>query len=157
MDYPKRIRELLEKYWEADTTLEEERELKSYFLLHADQGDATAGYFLFLQSEKETDIPAIASLEQNSRSAKIRPMWIRVTAIAASIALLVFAVLTLQQIQQESNEVYQNANVQVVEDPEQAYKEAKQALLLVAEKMQTSQAKAAKQIDKVEPYTTILK
>ena len=157
MDYPKKIQALLDKYWEAETTLEEEQELKAYFRLHPEVADPTASYFALIRKEAEVEAPVLPDNHQ-SRTSIVRPLWQRVLAIAASVAIVCTAGVLLYNLNSTGPaNANTAANVHVVEDPEEAYEQARQALLLVAEKMQATQAEASKQIEKVEPYTSILK
>jgi len=154
MEYPKRIEHLLDKYWQAETSVEEENELKSYFAVHPEAGGATAGYFHFLDKEVRTNIPPV---EETGVQAQVRPMWKQYLAIAAGIVLICVAVFSLNNIANNDAIETQHANVHEIQDPDEAYREAKQALLLIASKMQESQEKAAKEIEKVKPYTEIIK
>ena len=158
MEYPPRIEKLLEKYWDAETSVEEEREIRAYFLLHPEVSDRVAGYFRFLQSEHDEDVPAATEIKSEApKVAVVRPLWRRVVSIAAGIAIIAVAVFALQNLNDESAAPSASASVQEIEDPNEAYEQAREALLLLASKMQSTQGAAAEQINKVEPYTNILR
>jgi hypothetical protein len=102
----KNIEELLEKYWNAETSLEEELELKAYF----DSGNVAEQYkgyaalfdYLGNQSTLKADFNPLAKVEQLmeqnqvetvvKREAKIISFASRWRAVAA---MLVFALLSL--------------------------------------------------------------
>ena len=136
MEYPPRIDHLLEKYWQTETTVEEERELKAYFAQHPETGGATAGYFLFLENEARTDAPDLGSVKE---AVVVKPLWKRYLSIAASILLICVAIFSLQKISRDDQISVQHANIHEIEDPDEAYEQAKQALLLVASKMHASE------------------
>ena len=153
MDYPQQIEKLLNKYWEGQTSVEEEREIRQYFELHRDHADSTTAYFLMLSDEGEVEAPFTPELPLE---AKTRPMWVKVMSIAASVLLIVFAGITISKYSVPET-APQSANTYVVEDPDEAYEVARQALLLVSTKMNQSQVKASSEVNKVTPYTSILK
>lgn len=154
MDYPQHVAKLLNKYWEGQTSVEEERELRQYFELHPEHADASTAYFLMLSEESQIEAPSIPELP--SHEAKTRPMWIKVMSIAASVLLIVFAGIAISKYS-GVNTSPQSANTYVVEDPDEAYEQARQALLLVSRKMNQTQVQASSEVEKVTPYTTILK
>lgn len=80
------IKELLDRYWEGETSLEEERSIKAYFNSgHVDERlKSVSPMFQAFREEKEVQLKAKA------KSVSIRPqmyMW----AMAASLALLLTA------------------------------------------------------------------
>ncbi len=153
MDYPQQIEKLLNKYWEGATSVEEERELRQYFELHPEHADATTAYFLMLSEDSTVEAPFAPQLPEQ---AKVRPMWRRAMSIAAAIMLLVVAGIAITKYGSVAP-MDQTANTYVVEDPDEAYEQARQALLLVSQKMNKSQVKASSEVEKVTPYTSILK
>lgn len=83
------IQRLLDRYWEGETTLEEERALKEYF--NSGQVDhrlqAIAPLFQVLRQEKHLELPQAAKVVQ------MKPVvysWKKM-AVAASVALLLSA------------------------------------------------------------------
>lgn len=154
MEYPPQIQKLLEKYWAAETTVAEENELRSHFLMHQDSVDATAAYFLMLQEDSEIEAPAPPPAIEEPR---IIPMWKRVMSVAAAVAVLILAGIFVQNQLSKTELVSGQAEIHNVEDADEAYLQAKQALLLVSRKLNDTQNKASTEMKKVEPYTTILK
>ena len=153
MDYPPQIENLLNKYWEAETSVEEERELRQYFELHPELADANVAYFLMLSKERDIEAPFIPELPE---ATVVRPMWKRYASIAAAVALLITAGTVISKYTTVGPET-NTASTHIVDDPDEAYAQAKQALLLVSQKMNKSTVNASSKVEKVTPYTTILK
>jgi hypothetical protein len=103
-------------------------------------------------SEVEAPAPPPAIAEQ-----RVIPMWKRVASIAAAVAVLILAGIFVQNQLNRTESVSGQAEIHNVEDADEAYLQAKQALLLVSRKLNDSQSKASTEMKKVEPYTTILK
>jgi len=154
MEYPPQIQKLLEKYWAAETTVAEEIELRSYFQMHQDSADPTMAYFLMIQEEGEVEAPAPPPAIQ---TAQVVPLRRRVLSIAAAIAVLVVAGMFVQNQLSKTDTINGHAEIHNVDDADEAYLQAKQALLLVSKKLNDSQVQASSKMNKVEPYTTILK
>lgn len=141
----KEIEDLLKKYYEGATTLEEEKCLKNYFnnenvpdylYLHKEQ----FRFYEYAQAEDpsqrkgntEKEISNLINNENiNRRYAKKRRIYYTISGIAASI--LIFLGVYFQFIANNNNSEYTIENT--YEDPEKAYAEAKKALMLVSEKL----------------------
>lgn len=134
MDYPT-IKKLVDKYWEGTTSLEEEQQLRAYF--NGKQVDkrlqSVQPLFVFFKQEQEkTSQRPLSFLEVVQQRPK--RMW---SLVAASVAILITAAAWLyqqQQLPQPSNLAVQETSLHkdTYEDPEQAFQEAKQALMLVS-------------------------
>lgn len=154
MDYPDNIRLLLKKYWNAETSLDEETMLKRYFAENPSGPEAI--YFRLLKNERVISVPPNSQMETPVRKMRTFIPTLRYAATIAVIILagfLLFSIFKNQPHQTRADLVFQDS----FEDPEKAYAEAKEALLLVAAKIQTTQKRAAKNINLVEPYTNIVK
>lgn len=89
----KRIEELLEKYFEATATLEEEKELKEYFSSENVSEEYTKYRPLFIAFQEEKNVV----YEEKIISKNNKIFWIRfstLSGIAASVALVVILFLT---------------------------------------------------------------
>jgi len=134
MDYNK-IRALLEKYWEADTSLEEEALLRRFFVTHRealpeDLREA-APLFGYFQAESEKELPALpeASILPLRRA---RP-WQHWMKYAAMLLLLAGVGYSIQQFRHKQQQLDLYAWQQdTFTDPEKAYRETEKALELLA-------------------------
>lgn len=139
MDYSK-IKILLEKYWNCETTVEEESLLKEYFSgtdIPEDLKEFTP-LFQYYKSQKavrvseEFEERVIREIESKEKKGKRRYLHIYYKAAAAVILILFF--VTIHQrfiaVREKATVIVQDT----FEDPEKALEETKKALLLVSEK-----------------------
>jgi len=100
MDFNK-IDILLAKFWEGNTSLEEENQLKAFFLNHHDlpaKYDADKNYFAFLQKEQKVEISStdfdeqvktrIAKAEHKKPVSRIRYLYRNFASVAATILIV---------------------------------------------------------------------
>ena len=141
---PKRIRSLLERYYEGQTTLEEEAELRAFFRL-ADVPDEFTGekeMFAFcdesyaVQPDKGfeerimTSLLAPAMPRQHHRA--LRRQWTFTLAVAASLLVLVVSVW----ISSNDRIVRPSATLaDTYDDPEEALMKTKETLYAVSQIM----------------------
>jgi len=162
MDY-KLINQLLEKYWEGESTLEEEQQLKAYFNSSelADEHKEFVPLFQYLKSEKEqllrTEVidTTLQRIEEEAQKpvAKTRRLYIVLSRAAAVLLLLAASFQVYQyQTQEEQKALYVE-----IEDPEEAYQKTKEALMLVSKELNKGKRKAKKKIKKVDKITKIIK
>lgn len=134
MDFEK-IKELLDKYWEGETSLEEEGILRTYFS-GEDIDDSLSAYqslFQFQALEKQRTAPStikLPTMQPQPRKKKNR-WWL--LSIAASVALVVS--VSYWGMQNSSTEGEKTVLADTYENPEEAYQEARTALLLIANKL----------------------
>ena len=139
MDYNK-IKILLEKYWNCETTLEEESLLQDYLSgadIPEDLKEFTPlfQYYKTQRAEKvseDFEDRVLNEIESKQKKGKRRHLHIYYKAAAAVILILFFVT-----IHQRFIDVREKASVVVqdtFEDPEKALEETKKALLLVSEK-----------------------
>lgn len=120
-----RIEELLEKYFEGETSLSEEQKLKAYFA-----GEQVAPHleqyiplFQYFSNESHTT----ANRETRVQKQKIQPVfWV---GIAASIAIVI-GLFTMQPFSKSHQKEFGT-----YEDPELALQKTKEVLDLVAQYM----------------------
>jgi hypothetical protein len=151
------IEKLLEKYFNGETSLEEERELRKFFAgrevprkwIHL------AGFFNYLDEEKEVSLenPAFDARIRESlgesgiaRLFDLRRPWIYWAAgVAASILILVAIFVKFDPFSGRIDDTYDN--------PEVAYVQAQKILLFVSDKM----SKGTKDLKQIDKFNTGLK
>jgi len=152
-----KIKALLEKYYEGNSSSEEEKLLRNYFL-----GDHIEEEFLphrdiFIFSESEIssnkDIPDISNeiwdniqSSNNVNTFKKRKLIHNYLSIAAGIAILIVSFFFLRDEIQKDTIQFEDT----YENPELAYLQAKEALLYVSTKLNsgTEHLEPIKKIDK---------
>lgn len=143
---------LLKKYFEAETTLEEENELITYFNSE-NVADELKMYISIFSGLKELSVHEDQQLgddlmnyileSEHKDKLKYRWMWQVVTGVAASVILVMLAVNFYSS---------QNQWKDTFKDPNQAYSEAAKTLEFVAGKYNKGLAQL-KPIGKVESAT----
>jgi len=137
----KEIGQLLEKYWNCETSLEEEQVLRSFFNGSnvPDQMKDAAELFRFFESERQRslsenfDHDVMRSVKKTERKAKVISMvrWAQVARIAAGVVVMVAAGYFVR------NEILKSKDqAQIVKDtftdPKDALAETKKALMLIS-------------------------
>lgn len=120
-----KIEQLLEKYFDAQTSIEEEKELKKYFsssdvAQHLERYKPLFGYAIQARQEQ---FSAILPLKTNKRKSVI---WI--SAAASVIVLLGVSLFTYNHYNQPKSN-----DLGTFDDPEIAYKETQKALAMISE------------------------
>lgn len=152
------IETLLNKYWDGETTLEEERSLKAYFAQPGidEKWRPVAPLFQAIREEQAQQMP-----HRNGGTRVVAGNFsprLRWAAAAALIGMLALAGTWAVRNQQEEQRIAANkARLQedTFEDPQQAAAEIKAALALVSSKMRKGKknaAKGLKKMEKVEKY-----
>ncbi|WP_109438574.1 hypothetical protein [Aquimarina sp. AU119] len=118
------IEKLLEKYFEGETTISEEKELKVYFTRETVPEHLERYKDLFQFFSQESTITATKDLKLNTRR-KTRYAWV---GVAASVALIAGIFLTNQPTKPDKN-------LGTYEDPEIALQETKKILNMVSQYM----------------------
>ncbi len=111
------IRELQEKYWAGETSVEEEKALKEYFFNQKGLS-AEAGYFKQLKRVAEQK-PTVG-FTHPGRWMRL-PQWLMSAAVITGLLAGVYLI-----------NVYQNRNEFLVEDPQKAMEITRQALMKVS-------------------------
>lgn len=135
MDF-KNKSDLIKKYWEGQTSLAEEQQLKEYFSSEEGRLEATAVYFQQLADFSKLEMPQ--PLEESLFQEKEKKTTLAVRSkqrrfsirnIAAAIAFLLFSLTTFQVWK------YQKAQSQKALAARVAFEQARQSLLLVSSKL----------------------
>ena len=150
---------LLEKYWNADTTPQEEAQM------HQDRegmSAAEASYFSMIdEARKQKSKLSIEDIkaynERNAAPAQakiIRPLY-RWVASAAAVLVFAAAGIGLWQYSQQTTQSSQMA--ETFDDPYEAYEEVREALAFVSAKLNKSQNEALINIKKAGEYADMFK
>ena len=120
-----RIEKLVEKYFEAETSIAEEKELKDYFASsdvaqHLEQYKPLFGYALQAKQEQFTATIPLTTKKRKS------VVWL---SVAASVAVL-FGVGLFTY---DSMSTPEPQNLGTIDDPEVAFKETQKALAMISE------------------------
>lgn len=141
------IEQLLDKYFEGETSISEERELKAYFSQskvapHLENYRTMFGYF---QEAQQVSFP-------EQKEAKIVPMHKRsnrVWQIAAAIALLLSIWFLLPQPTDDQSIAQINWSDYESEDPDEAYEQTLEAFRLLSEAMGGGAKKTVQELDRI--------
>jgi len=146
----KRIEQLLEKYWNAETSLEEEQELHQFF-----QGPAvpenlseTASLFRYFESEKSRslsenfDAAVTKQLKQRQGGKRVSMTnWFQIARVAAGVVVVVAAVYLIGHEVRKSSP---NEMTDTESDPKLAFEQTKKALLMISKNFHKAQNEASK-------------
>ncbi len=126
---PINIEQLLERYFEGETSLAEEQTLKSYFSskavpAHLQQYIPLFGYQANAQKEHYTGNPLLVAKRSNPK------LWL---SIAASVVVMLgVSIYTFQAYNQPVNQ-----DLGTINDPEVAFRETQKALNMISEHINT--------------------
>jgi hypothetical protein len=143
----KQLEQLLEKYWNCETSLEEEKQLRDFF-----QGEVpenlkdTADLFRYFETQQsksvggsDFDAALIKRIKQpEGRSVKMISNYAR---IAAGIIVVVTATYFVRQ---EVRKAYPPEIVDTYSDPKLALEETKKALMMISKGFNKAQKEAEK-------------
>lgn len=143
----KHVKALLEKYWNGDTSLEEEAQLRAFFA----QGDvpaslqSAASLFRYFQQEQQKklapsfDARVTKSIRQRQGGKIIRMVnLVNVARIAAGVLVIVAAGYLIRQ---EVSKMYPE---DTYSDPKVAFEETKKALMMISKSFGKAQQEAGK-------------
>ncbi|MFY0606291.1 MAG: hypothetical protein JXR10_06220 [Cyclobacteriaceae bacterium] len=135
-----RIKELLEKYWSGESTLDEEAEIKSYFAKNPSLS-GEGRYFRQLAKVKGNKQVKFKHPGKKIKNAS----W----SVAATVTIgLVAAVMIFQDAKKQQEQF-------VVEDPKEAYEITRKALLMVSSGLQEGR-NYSQEINKINKAEEIL-
>ena len=132
------IQSILEKYWEAETSIEEENILRSYFLYGqvAPEHEAFRPMFDFFAEEKSQQYDKALSFDPKTQIKPLVPWRKRVLSIAAIFVVLMAATWVFRFQQTGSlNDTMEYASV---ENPDEALNVTMEALALLGKKLNHS-------------------
>lgn len=143
----KKLDELLQKYWDCDTSLEEEQQLCEYFRNEKvpEQYKEAASLFHYFEQQKHTSVN-----EQFDRTllgqlkkpkGKVTNLVQTSLRIAAGIAVLVAAVFFVRQEIRKNDTL---AMEDTYDDPQKALEETKKALMMISKGFGRAEMQAKK-------------
>ena len=155
-----KIRKLLDKYWEGETSIQEESELQSYFASSHIAEDLLPFQPLFAFYDKkkhvmmDRDVSIPPANSENKAGGNVRSLrWM--LQVAASVLILI-SLFFLKEKTEKAATKQELVLVDTYEDPELAYQEVKQALMFLSTKMNKGVKKTSNSLTKMEPLDDIL-
>lgn len=144
MDY-NQLEALIKKYWDCETSLEEEERLREWFRTHEvpERFKETAKLFSYFDEQKQKatdkqfDARLIKNVQTKSKGRTIN-LWQTSLRIAAGIAVVAAAIFFVRE------EVRDQSDLAVIEDPQQALEETKKALMMISKGFSTAEDNAKK-------------
>lgn len=147
---PEKIRDLLQKYWNCETSIEEENILRKYFIKEDVPADLTRFRPLFFyynekSAERLTDDFERRLFEKiDKKPEKTRHQYINLIYKAAAAIILILSFYVIHQrfinVQDQARRVVEDT----FEDPRKALEETKKALFFVSEKLNKGKAEVTK-------------
>jgi hypothetical protein len=131
----KNMEELLKKYWDGETTLEEEKFIRIYFRGEniKPEHDKYRDLFNFFDEEKEIRYPVSNKSKKEAAVQRSKSSWMRIAA--AIIVILGLSAVIYLNLEQNSS-MGQDAWVKYeVQDPEKAKEMALEALAFTSSKL----------------------
>ena len=146
------IKALLERYWEGETSLEEEKKLKQFFARPdvPEEWKQEAGFFQYLNAQKEKvaledeEIIEMLEREPKKKDNQIRLYIENLAKIAAVILIVAVAVFFVREDYESKKEQLDPMISDTYEDPQKAFEETKKALMLVSRQFNKGQKHASK-------------
>lgn len=144
------VERLLEKYWQTETTLEEEEQLRAFFAAGQvpPQLKSASDLFAFFQAEKNKTLAqnfegAVTKQLKARQGGKIVTMigWGNMARIAAGIAVVVAATFLIRQ---EIRKNYPQEVQDTFSDPQLAFEETKRALQMISNSFGKAKKEASK-------------
>lgn len=147
----KKLEELLQKYWDCESSLEEEEQLRAYFRSNdvPEQWRETAILFRYFDEQNgksvdphfETTVVSRIKSTKQADSGKLVKLFYSSMRIAAGVAVLLAAVYFVRQELRSDNAV---ALEDTYDDPQQAFEETKRALLMISKGFGNAEKQAKK-------------
>ncbi|MFZ1704008.1 MAG: hypothetical protein WAT79_06655 [Saprospiraceae bacterium] len=133
------IHHLLEKYWEGETTLEEEKTLQAYYRTGnvAEEHKAFSPLFEYI-AQQETlsySLPPLENVIQQARETKVIRLKTYTKWIYAIAAVFVLGLASWFVFLPNVSETNQASLIHEIEDPEEAYRVTMEALAMVSGKL----------------------
>lgn len=142
-----RIEELLQKYWNCETSLEEEEQLRAYFQSDVPEHlEKTASLFRYFETQKNKSLHDAAFdtiVRDKLTVSKTGRLLYNSLRIAAGVAVLIVAGWFVRREIEDAKPVEPVA-VDTYDDPKLAFEETKKALLLISSSFEKAEEQAKK-------------
>ena len=147
-----KINELLQRYWNAETSLEEEQQLRTFFAREPvpENLKETASLFRYFDQQKKlgVDDPAFDSELKKKIKAPagkvINFSMVQVARIAAGLFVVVAATFFVRQEIKKAYPDEPTAEEDTYSDPKVAFEETKKALMMIGKSFNKAQKEASK-------------
>lgn len=155
-----RVEQLLAKYWECNTSQEEEHELREFFNSGSvpDHLQSVAALFQYYVHEKEGnqldslfDKQILAQLKQQGNGVERSDLKGRIVSMFTNVAKVAAVILILATAAYFVREEYMTKRPQLdpyitdtFDDPQEAFEETKKALLLISKNFNKGRREAQK-------------
>lgn len=145
-----RLNELLNKYWNCETSLEEEQQLREHFKGRdiPEELKETAGLFRYFEESKKKslsdisfDRTVIAKLHAPPKKGKVARLFYNSMRIAAGVAVVMVATWFIRT---EVRKTTPQEVVDTYDDPKLAFEETKKALMMISKSFGTAEEQAKK-------------
>jgi hypothetical protein len=148
MDFNK-IDDLLKRYWNCETSLEEEKQLRDYFggANIPEQWKDTAALFRYFEESKKKSLNDLAFEGQVlhkihvPKQGKVAKLILNTMKIAAGLTVVILAGWFIRT---EIRETTPQAVVDTYDDPKVAFEETKKALLMISKSFGTAEEQTRK-------------
>ena len=142
------IEDLLQKYWNAETSLEEEQELRIFFANESVPENLKEPADLFRYFELQKNMGLNDDAFDKKLKHKIKPQgkvmsmpMVQLTRIAAGLFVVVAATFFIRQ---EVRKAYPDEPEDTYSDPKVAFEETKKALMMISKSFNKAQKEASK-------------
>jgi hypothetical protein len=144
-----KIEALLQKYWNCETTLEEEQQLRQYFRDEAipEPWKETAAMFRYFEENKKKSLNDVAfdtrvmDTVQTPKRGKMVKFFYNTMRIAAGVTVLLTATWFVRN---EVRKTTPQEMVDTYDDPKLAFEETKKALLMISKSFGTAETQTKK-------------
>ncbi|MBX2901286.1 MAG: hypothetical protein KF775_16655 [Cyclobacteriaceae bacterium] len=143
----KQIEKLLERYWNCETTLEEERTLRQYFQGQVPESlQDVAHLFRYFEDQQQKELPAAFDDHVKPFMHRLQPKgkWINLSFALRIAAGLVVVVVASYFVRQEIRKSYPAEIADTYSDPQLALEETKKALLMLSKGFNRAQKETEK-------------
>jgi hypothetical protein len=145
----KKIEELLNKYWNCESSLEEEQQLRDYFRKGdiPQEWNETAGLFRYFDAHKKKELNDVSfdrdviRKVNSGKRGKVVSLVYNAMRIAAGISVLMVAIWLVRQ---EVRKTTPQEIVDTYDDPKLAFEETKKALQMISKSFGTAETQAKK-------------